>query len=310
MAFAVYYIAVIKLLNGEKITCVNAHSLSVLPLAVFLKLTKKCILVYDTHELETETHSLKGARKRFAKIIEGIFISKTDAIFCVSDEISEWYATTYDIAAPITILNTPDVSDEIASSFLRDKFSLEGDQTIFLYLGVLASGRGVDVLIQAFSGFEDSKNVMIFVGYGPMVAEIKNCLGYGRTVLYLPAVAKHEIPLVAASADVGVCLVSGKSLSYEYCMPNKLFEYLMSGLPVLVSAAITLREFVTKFGVGIVLREITASEVVREVRRLSEMDLMAMKINARVVALEFSWPKQQDKLRFSYSELLKNRRCN
>ena len=303
LAFVSYYLSVISLLRGVQVKCINAHSLSVLPLAIALKAWKGCTVVYDTHELETETHSLTGARQKFAKVVERAFIGQVDAIFCVSKKISEWYASTYRLAEPVTVLNSPESTPVMASRVLRDKFNLTAEQKVFLYFGVLEPGRGIELLLEAFSSTDDTRSVMVFVGYGSLAELISNSRAHGRNVFYLPAVPKRDIPAIAASADVGICVVSPTCLSYAYCMPNKLFEYLTSGLPVLVSPCITLQEFVTEHQIGAVLSELTPSGVLRQVRALSEMDLSPMKARAVAVAHAHSWAVQEQRLISAYRAL-------
>ncbi len=300
LAFVSYYLSVIALVRGVRVRCINAHSLSVLPLAIFLKTLKGCTVVYDTHELETETHSLTGARQMFAKVVERAFIGKVDAVFCVSTKISEWYASEYNIPEPVTILNSPEPTPLVESRVLRDKFNLKVEQKVFLYFGMLGPGRGIELLLEAFSSTDDTRSVMVFVGYGSLADVIANSPAYGRNVFYMPAVPRRDIPAVAASADVGICIVSPTCLSYAYCMPNKLFEYLLSGLPVLVSPCVTLQEFVTDHQIGAVLTDMTPSGVFRQIRSLAEMDLSPMKARAVAVADAHSWVVQEQRLKSAY----------
>ncbi len=300
IAFVNYYISVIALIRSAPIKCINAHSLSVLPLAILIKPFKGCFVVYDTHELETETYSLKGLRQKFAKVVERAFIGRVDAIFCVSKKISEWYANTYNLPEPFTILNSPEATTLKSSTILRDKFNLGPDQKIFLYFGVLEPGRGIELLLEAFKSINDCQNVIVFVGYGTLSEMIVQSQTYGKNVFYMPAVQKREISAIAASADVGICFVSPACLSYAYCMPNKLFEYLASGLPVIVSPCITLQEFVIKNEIGLVLAEMTAREVIKKINLFSNMELSEMKERAISVYMKNSWSVQKRHLKLAY----------
>lgn len=292
VAFLQYYLDVIYLLRKETIACVNAHSISVLPLAIFLRWYKGCTVIYDTHELETETHSLKGIRQQFAKLVERIFIKNVQAIICVSEDISNWYQNTYSISPPTTILNAPVSSPFVYSNFLRASLNLGASQKIVLYLGMLEPGRGVELLINAFAERTDSSIVMVFVGFGSLAGEINRSEAFGRTIFYHPPVPVSKIQEVASSADFGVCLVSPTCLSYTYCMPNKLFEYLTSGLPVLVSPCISLQNFVTLNKIGFVLSDMQPESVTLMIDRIANEDLSEMRLKARAVALENCWDVQ------------------
>ena len=76
-------------LLGRSIACVNCHSLSVLPLAVVIKLFWRTRLIYDTHELETESASVSGIRKSLAKVVERCLIRYCDSVIVVGDSIGQ-----------------------------------------------------------------------------------------------------------------------------------------------------------------------------------------------------------------------------
>jgi hypothetical protein len=82
-------------LRGKQITCVNCHSLPVLPLSFMIAKWKGAKLIYDTHELETETLSSKGIRQKIARLVERLFIHRCHAVCVVSPSIAEWYKSHY-----------------------------------------------------------------------------------------------------------------------------------------------------------------------------------------------------------------------
>jgi len=73
--FLVYYYY-----KDKKIDMVNIHSLSMLPLGIFLKYAYNAILIYDTHELEVERNGLVGVRQKVCKWMERKFIQYMDRI--------------------------------------------------------------------------------------------------------------------------------------------------------------------------------------------------------------------------------------
>ena len=274
-----------------------------LPLGVILKYWKGCKLIYDTHELESETNSLNNFKKKFAKGLEKLLIRRADKIFCVSDEISEWYSTTYKLSKPTTILNSPLLEDLPVSSYLRDKFDLREDQKIAIYLGFLEPGRGIELIVDAFHKRSSDEIVAIFIGSGSLVDYLTTSPSYGRTIFYHPSIPRREIASVASSADVGLCLVRPSCLSYSYCMPNKLFEYLMSGLPVIVTPCTSLINFVGKHQIGFVLNDLSSDFLNEKLDEIIDSDLNAIKLRSRKVFQRFSWETQALKLRSEYLKL-------
>ena len=70
----------------------------------------------------------------------------------------------------------------------------------------------------------------------------------------------EDLLALTATADFGLSLIEPVSLSYEYCMPNKLFEYMMAGVPVIVSPTVEQRKLVERYGSGIVARSSSAAD--------------------------------------------------
>lgn len=66
----------------KNIGIVNIHALGLLPLGYLLKLIYGAKLIYDTHELETETNGAKGFRKKLGKWVERLLIKKSRSCFC------------------------------------------------------------------------------------------------------------------------------------------------------------------------------------------------------------------------------------
>ena len=116
-----------------------------------MKLSCDAKLIYDAHELETETHSLKGIKKKLAKVVERIFIKKADHIFVVSENIADWYQESYAIERPTVVMNAPRLVKVKRNNYFRQHFSLRSDQKIFLYQSALMSGRGIEDIVQLFS---------------------------------------------------------------------------------------------------------------------------------------------------------------
>jgi Glycosyltransferase Family 4 len=81
--------------RGVRIECINSHSLSTLPLGVLFKLLKGSKLVYDTHELETETFGNTGLRQRVSRSLERHLVRFVDALPVTSDGHASWYRREY-----------------------------------------------------------------------------------------------------------------------------------------------------------------------------------------------------------------------
>ena len=101
-------------------------------------------------------------------------------------------------------------------------------------------------------------------------------------------------------------IIQNTCWNHYFCMPNKLFEYAMAGLPVLVFNMKEMAEFVTKHQMGVVIQDFSAAGINRALDDLLKTDLSEMKQNAYRAASENAWDAQEKKMIKAYRDLLLN----
>ena len=306
LVFILWYFAVLRHLRTKSVKCVNAHSLSSLPLGILIKLISGCKLVYDTHELETETKSQNGLRKRIAKFIEKNCIGYADQIFVVSESIASWYEEKYCIRRPTVVLNVPFVTEEIKSNYFREKFELHASQKIVIYQGDLSYGRGVEIILNCFLKKRSDSCVIIFMGNGDLREKIIGASNASDSIFFHDFVPPKDLFRYTSSADIGVCLIENTCLSYYYCMPNKFFEYAMAGLPVIVSDLVELSKIVKLSENGVISECIGERCFDNAIEEILSLDLVQLGINSRKVAEQNCWNVQEIKIFQIYKEELFN----
>lgn len=294
----------------KNIKVVNVHSLGLLPLGYALKKFYKARLVYDAHELETETNASKGFRQKFSKWLEKKLIHKADMTLVVSESIADWYANEYKIARPPVVFNAPNTRELKTNNHFREQLGIRDDQIILLYQGGLMPGRGVHLILDAFKQRKNDKVVAVFMGYGELETAITQAAAEHNTVFFFPAVAAQVVLEYTASADMGIHLIQNTCLNHDYCMPNKLFEYAMAGLPVLVSNMKDMSELVTRYAMGAVISDFSAAGINQAVDNFLEQDLTDMKVNAYQAAYENAWEVQEQKMLAAYTEMFLQKGLN
>jgi hypothetical protein len=233
-----------------KLEYINCHSLLVLPIGVLLKkvgLANK--LIYDAHELETERNGLTSFSRIITKFLERFLINYVDFVIVVNEPIADWYKKKYNINEVFVVKNMPKRIElpTSKSSLLKNKFNIPKNQILFIYQGLLIKGRGIENLIEVFSKAPKDKHV-VFMGYGPFENIVKKYASINANIHFHPAVLPSDIVAYTSSADIGLHFIIGKlCLSYKYSLPNKFGEYLLAGIPVLVSSSLEyLSSIVTK----------------------------------------------------------------
>ncbi len=153
-------------------------------------------------------------------------------------------------------------------------------------------GRGVEGLLKAFAAQDDGAHVLVLMGYGELTPLAKEFAEKHANIFVHPAVPPEVVLEYTASADVGVAYIDNPSLNDRYCLPNKLFEYIMAGLPVLVNDAPEMKRLVNGREIGAVLSELSPTSInlaLAEVARRPRADLAA---NLSSTAADYCWENE------------------
>ena len=130
------------------------------------------------------------------------------------------------------VLNAPRSVLIDRTNYIRDYFSLRSDQKIVLYQGALMPGRGIEDLIAAFSSRKNDEIVLVVMGLGLLQNNVLRAANLNSNIFFHSAVPASEL-LNITSSRIGIHVISNTYLNHDYCMPNKLFEYLMADYPLL-----------------------------------------------------------------------------
>lgn len=275
---------------------INCHSLPVLPIGVFVRLLTGATLVYDTHELETETAGSTLTRRRLGRLVERLCMPFVALTVVVSPGIEKWYRQRYGIEHVVTVLNAPRYRQAISSprTLLED-----ASAKVVLYQGVLGKGRGLERLIQSSSMLKEAGYDLVLLGYGSMAEEL---LDLSRTMPFhvVPAVPPDVLLDHTASASVGVCLIEDICLSYHLSLPNKLFEYAMARVPVIATNLPEILNVLDTWQVGTCIDGWDPADILAAVQKAEAMRDPAFLGRVDALAQAVSWERQEELLCNAY----------
>ncbi len=294
----------------DDVSVVQPHSLLSLPVGVLIKFIKGVKLVYDAHELETESNGLKGRRKILYKFIEKIFIRYADAVIVVSQSISEWYLSNYKIQNLYVVKNVPSLQEQKSEASekdpninLKDFCNLSEDDILFIYVGGLFRGRGIEIILDTFAKL-DSKYHIIFMGYGELEDKIKSYqIGFSN-IHFHPAVNPNMVIKYTQTADIGIALIENICLSYYFCLPNKVFEYLLSEIPMIVSNFPEMGRLIDNYGFGWKV-DVDQSSLFQLVNSINQNTLEQKKKNISTAKDNFGWHIEEETFLDVYKNVLK-----
>lgn len=292
--------------HAKNFDIVHCNDLETLPMGVISRLFARNIkIVYDAHEYETETQWLRNpAKKWFARKIEKWAIAYVDTMCVVSEGIRGEYKRIYGLDNIHLVLNAPNLVPVIESQDLfRRKFGIPEFTPIFLYQGGLTRGRGIEIVLETFERRDMEQYAVVFMGYGDLRARVCEVADRCPNIYMHDVVPAREVLRYTASADYGICFIEDTCLNYRFCSPNKVFEYIMACLPVLVSDLVELTRLVETTGVGVAAKSNTASglkEAIEELLTIERADLREALLETRA---RFNWESQEESLRQMYASL-------
>jgi glycosyltransferase involved in cell wall biosynthesis len=200
---------------------------------------RRAKVVYDSDELNLDQNA-PWARKRWwrfaMKRFEGYFARRSAAVITSDNGRADILAERYRIPRPAVVRNVPeDIAELDPDQGFRDAALGDGSY-LLIYQGVYDPNRGLPELIDAMRELPDCR--LAFVGYGQLEDELKKRTmraGMQDRVRFFDAVPFEVMMRYTAAADIGIFPLVGSCLSYVHAAPNKLFEFMLSALPVVVS---------------------------------------------------------------------------
>lgn len=283
-----------------------SNDLDTLPAAYFSSAIKRCPLVYDSHEYFTEVPEL--VNRRFVRGIwsgiEKMIVPAVRYAYTVSAPIAEAYRKRYGVSFHV-IRNLPfrNNGSPVLNSLKRNI------EKLIIYQGALNTGRGIEHAILAMKFMNNCR--LLIAGAGYLENELKDLVlsnGLSDKVNFLGLVRPEELVNITAQADLGLSLEESQSLNYKYALPNKLFDYIQAGIPVLIANLPEMAAIVNKYKVGKIISGHDPRDIAEAFKEMlfNETLREEWKSNLEIAASELCWENEEAKLFEIYHEVLKD----
>jgi len=294
------------MIGKRRLDVIQCNDLETLPVGLLLKRIRKVSLVYVSEELNTEIVGLNPISKGIWKAVEAFCIRAADAVFTINESISLWLSEKYRIPRPEILHNVPYRHKVPERKNLRKMFGIPPDTKLLLYQGSMHPSRGVLTILRILPRIQNAALIIIGDEY-----QYRELLSRHRTTVpenvhVIPFVPYQELPAYTAGADLGLYLLENSCLNYYYSLPNKLFEYLSAGLPVVASDFPEHRRLVAGYHCGVLVDEKSDEDVIGKINRLIQdgRAYREMSRNARRITQEiFNWEEEEKKLIAVYRRL-------
>lgn len=262
-------------------------------------------LVYDSHEFYTETPELINRQlvKGIWEYIEKIIFPRLEDIFTVNDSIAELYAQKYG-KRPLVVRNIPRKFIIDSKSTPTDLGFHSGKHLIILQGAGINIQRGAEEAILAMKYVEDA--TLLIIGNGDVIDDLKKLVNTSNLegkVVFVPRKPYNELMNYTAMADIGLTLDKDTNINYRYSLPNKLFDYIHAGTPVLASALPEIKKIIEKYDVGVLIENHDPEHIAEKINGMLNNNYKSLlKENLIKAASELNWENEEKVLKLVYSK--------
>ena len=269
---------------------------------------KSAQLVHDSHEYFTGVPELEGrnfAKKTWKKIERWVF-PKLKNVYTVNDSIAQLYKDEYGINIKV-VRNFPLLIEEKQILKTKKDLNLPEDKKIILYQGSVNVDRGLLEAAQAMQYVNDA--VLLIVGDGDILEEVKSkvqSLNLSEKVIFEKKVPFEELKNYTGHADIGISLDRDTNINYKFSLPNKVFDFVHTGVPVLASDLVEIKKIFSQYEIGTMIENHNPKHIAAKMNiMLSDSERRKQwKENCILASKEFCWQNEEKVLTQIYSQFL------
>jgi len=254
--YAEYNIRLFFYLLFAKVDLIFANDLDTLPAAFLAAKIRRKKIIYDTHEYFTETPELVHRPKVQAiwQKIENFIFPKLQVIITVNDSIAELYKKKYNKNLQV-VRNIPPtyIPPRLKT---RKELDLPENKHILILQGTgINKDRGAEEVLTAMQYLQNC--ILLIIGSGdvlPALQKMTKELKLENKVIFKTKMPFEELRQYTCNSDLGLAIDKDTNLNYHFSLPNKLFDYIHAGIPVLASDLPELKKIINRYDIGYFLQ--------------------------------------------------------
>lgn len=308
-----YWLGAVREGRSWRPDVVHANDGNTLAPALALRLLVGARIVYDAHELWTgrNVRQDRWVAPAVEAALERVGVRYSDGVITVSPSIVRWMQHRFALAeSPTLVRNVPHSRGPVpdpAAGRLRRLTGLPPEASVIAYCGGITTGRGLEETVGALVHLPDDVH-LVLLGFGDdqYVAGLlgqAETQGVGDRVHLAGQVPGPEVPQALADADVAVVFVRPICLSYRFSLPNKLFESIHAGLPIVAADLPDTAAVVRELGVGAVFEGEEPADLASAIREVLA-DPEGYRAASRAAAQTVDWSVEAGRLLALYRRVL------
>lgn len=235
----------------------------------FVSKMKGIPMIYDSHEYFTETPELVGRPKvqKVWKRIEGFVVPRLKEMITVCDSIADLFHEKYGVTCHV-IRNIPPRAS-LPEKVQRSALDLPEDKHLLVLQGSgINIQRGAEELVEAMRYLDDC--FLMIIGGGDVLPMLKEMVGQWHLedrVRFLPRMPYSKMMQYTQLAEFGFVLDKDTNLNYRFCLPNKLFDFIQAGVPVVASHLVEVEKIIRKYDIGTFIADHDPKTIAETIRQ-------------------------------------------
>ncbi len=257
-------------------------------------------LIYDSHEIFCEVPELQAnpAKKRIWEKLESRLVPKLTYAITVNQSIANYFRDKYKVPF-VFVRNIPDY---IKPNHLksRSELHLPTDKKIVILQGAgINVQRGAEELVEAFQFLTDDF-LLLIIGSGDVIGQLKQNvteLKLQNKVKFIDKIPAIELRHYTMNSDLGITIDKDKNLNYHFSLPNKVFDYLHAGIPILATRLPEIETIINTYHVGIFIDNHNPKHIAEQIKNfLNSNEYLICKANTQKAATENNWQTEKQTL--------------
>lgn len=251
---------------------------------------KRIPLIIDCHEYFCGVPELVGRERtiRIWKHIEKISLAQASHVITVNNAIADLLHQEYRIDVHV-VRNVPN------RRMIQDDVHLHFDHPFIIYQGAVNVDRGIEEMVEAMQYLPDYQ--FLIAGKGDILKSLKQhaaTLDWKERIHFVGDIPPEQLHAYTRQAVLGVSLEKDTCINYHFCLPNKLFDYIHAGIPVLVSDLPEMKHIVEQYKVGECIHSHDPKALAQKINALlsDNAQLTVYKEHTHKAAEELCWESE------------------
>jgi len=295
--YAEYNIRLFFFLLFHKAHIIYANDLDTLPACWLAKRIKCSKIIYDTHEYYTHTPELIDrpfVQKFWSRIEKNIF-PKIQDIITVNQSIANIYRDLY--GKDLHVVRNIPISYDDVTPVTREELGIDPTKKMILLQGAgINIHRGAEEAVEAMQFVDDA--ILYIIGSGdvfPLLPGLADRFNVNDKVVILPRQTPQKLRQYTLQADLGLTIDKNTNPNYLYSLPNKLFDYIHSGVPVLASKLPEIERIINTYNIGSFISDHNPVNIANAMNKAlgDKVQYQKWKENITVAARALCWDEEE-----------------